>query len=73
MIFSSKKSRYLGVWEIDFKDEEQLKKILLTHGVDKNGMEFFKEIQSATEIVIKDNTIAEVIVHTQNKKKISRG
>lgn len=64
MIFSKKKSRYIAGWEIDFEDPDQLTKILITQGIDKNGFELFSRIQSATELIIRNKQIIEVIQHS---------
>jgi len=65
MIFSKTNSRYIAGWEIDFENPDELKKILLTQGFDKNGFEFFKSVQTATEIEIKNDNIVKVIKHSE--------
>jgi hypothetical protein len=60
MIFNKTYSRYIAGWEIDFDNPDELKKILLTQGIDKNGFEFFKSVQTATEIFINNNSIVKV-------------
>lgn len=60
-----KKSRIIAGWEIDFRDPVQLTKILMTHGVDAYGFEFFRYYQTATELVIEEDKIVEVISHSR--------
>jgi len=64
MIFNKTISRYIAGWEIDFENPDELKKILLTQGIDKYGFEFFKSVQTATEISIKKDSIVKVIKHS---------
>lgn len=66
MIFNKTQSRYIAGWEIDFDNPEELKKILLTQGIDKNGFEFFKSVQTATEIFLKNNSIVKVTKHSDS-------
>jgi hypothetical protein len=72
MIFSKKKSRYIAGWEIDFQNPDEFKKILLTQGIDKKGFEFFKSVQTATEIEIKNDTIVKVIKHSDNETETEK-
>lgn len=68
LLFSKNKySKYIAGSEIDFENSDELKKILLTQGLDKNGFEFFKEVQSATEIIIDNNKIVKVKVHFEDE------
>jgi hypothetical protein len=69
MIFNKTNSRYIAGWEIDFDNPDELKKILLTQGIDKNGFEFFKSVQTATEIFIKNNSIVKVEKHSECDKE----
>lgn len=70
MIFSSKKSRFLAGWEIDFNNPDELKKILLTQGIDKKGFKYFGSVQTATELEIKNNQILKAIQHSAGSKEI---
>ncbi len=69
LLFSknNKYSKYIAGSEIDFENSDELKKILLTQGLDKNGFEFFKEVQSATEIIIDNNKIVKVKLHFEDE------
>lgn len=72
MIFNKTISRYIAGWEIDFENPDELKKILLTQGIDKNGFEFFKSVQTATEISIKGDSIVKVIEYSGTNCKTAR-
>jgi hypothetical protein len=65
----SNESRFLGIGEIDFNDSDQLTRILLIHGVDRNGFKLFSKLQTATELVIKDNRIIQAIQYSDREKK----
>lgn len=56
-------SKYLAGWEIDFNTPGELEKILITHGINKKGFEFFKSIQTATEIFIENDSIVKITKH----------
>jgi len=64
MIFNKTNSRYIAGWEIDYDDSKEFKKILLTQGINESGFEFFKSVQSATEMIIKNDTVVKTITHS---------
>ncbi len=72
MIFNKNKSRFIAGWEIDFENPDELKKILVTQGIDNNGFEFFRRVQTATEIEIKKNQIVKVIQHSEGSREVER-
>lgn len=72
MIFNKSKSRFIAGWEIDFENPDELKKILVTQGIDKKGFEFFRKVQTATEIVIKNKQIVKAIQHSEDSKEVER-
>ena len=65
----NKTKRMIAGWEIDFENPDKLKKTLLTQGIDKAGFDFFKTAQTATEIVIKQETIVKVVQRSLTEKK----
>lgn len=56
-----KEIRYLAGWEVDFHDEDFLRSYLAVHGVNKEGFNFFKEVQSAIELEIEGDTAVRVL------------
>lgn len=68
MILWKSKSKLLAGWEIDFENSDELKKILLTHGVDRNGFNYFSSLQTATELIIRNNRIIKVIQHSEGSQ-----
>lgn len=58
-------SKYLAGWEIDFNNIEELKKILVTQGIDQDGFEYFKHFQTVTELIYDNNLISKTILHSR--------
>lgn len=68
MMFWNSESRFLAGWEIDFDNTEELKKILLTQGVNKDGFHYFSSLQTATELIIRKHRIVNVIQHSEGRQ-----
>lgn len=60
------KIRLIAGWEIDFKNSVELKKILSVQGINKKGFEYFKSVQTATELKIYDDLIIESKKYSDN-------
>lgn len=56
-----KENIYLGGWEVNFQDNEELKNFIIQHKLSKNDFEIFNKIQSGLEIIIGDGKIVEVL------------
>lgn len=69
MIFKEK-IKYLGGWELDFENDEAASAFLLTHGVDKKGFQFFKDIQEAIELRIEGDKISKFYSHSGMWKEL---
>ncbi|WP_409271715.1 hypothetical protein V1499_19195 [Neobacillus sp. SCS-31] len=55
--------KYLAGWEVDFDDEMELSKFLHVQGIDADSFLFFKDVQGAIELRIKDGIIMEAYSH----------
>lgn len=64
MIFNEK-IKYLAGWELNFDNQVEASNYLLTHGVDKKGFKFFKNVQGAIELLIKGNIISKLYKHDE--------
>lgn len=60
------RTRCLGGWEVYWDKKEYVADYLTTHGVDREGFEFFKQIQYALELKISDRMTAAVIQHRRD-------
>lgn len=63
------RSRFLAGSDINYMNKDQLTRILLTHGIDSTGFEFFSDIQAATELIIEGDTIVQAVLHSSNMKE----
>lgn len=70
MIEKKQKIRFLGGWEIYFENMEPTIEFLKTHGVDKEGFMFFKEVQSALEFEIEGNKLIKGYKHHKDIKEL---
>jgi hypothetical protein len=65
-----RKTRYFGGWEVYFENKGNTIDFLTTHGVDLDGFQFFKDVQSALEFEIEGNKLIKGYKHNQNEKKL---
>ena len=61
-------SIYLGGWEVDFKNEEELRNFIIQHRLNKKGFEVFTAIQSGLEIKTENGEILEVLNRLGDEK-----
>lgn len=57
------KSRFIAGDLYDLESPEELKKILLTQGIDKSSYNFFKKERSVTELIIENEKIIQIKRH----------
>lgn len=65
--------RYLAGSEniANYSSQEDIRKVLLTHGINKNGIDFFKKYQSVTKIIIQDNVIKKVSIESEGDERVT--
>ena len=65
--------RYLAGSEniANYSSQDDIKKVLLTHGINKNGIDFFKKYQSVTKIIIQDNVIKKVSIESEGDERVT--
>ncbi|WP_078554468.1 hypothetical protein [Bacillus alkalicellulosilyticus] len=68
---NNKMIKYIGGWEIYFDSKESAIDILLTHGVDVSGFNFFKNVQSALEFEMEGNKLIKGYQHNKDKKVLT--
>lgn len=56
-----KEKIYLGGWEVNFQDNEELRNFIIQHKLSRNDFEIFMKIQSGLEIIVEDGKILEVL------------
>lgn len=61
-------SIYLGGWEVDFKNEEELRNFIIQHRLNKKDFEVFTAIQSGLEISTVNGKITEVLNQLGDEK-----
>jgi hypothetical protein len=59
---------YLGGWEVDFKNEEELRNFIIQHRLNKEDFEVFTAIQSGLEIKTENGKIIEVLNQLGDEK-----
>ncbi|REG81366.1 hypothetical protein [Algoriphagus antarcticus] len=62
------KSIYLGGWEVNFNDEEELRNFIIQHSLTKSGFEVFTGIQSGLEIKTDNGKIIEILNQPGDEK-----
>jgi hypothetical protein len=67
---SSKVTKYLTGWEINFNDKEALTNFLQTQGVSASGFEFFKNVQAALELNMLGDVAIKVYKHDAEERKL---
>ena len=63
-------SIFLGGWEINFTNKDELARFIVTHATDKEGFAFFNSVQSGLELVINHNKIVKVYEHAAGEKDL---
>ena len=61
-------SIYLGGWEVDFNDSEELKNFIIQHRLSKDDFDTFTTIQSGLEIKTENGKITEILNQLGNEK-----
>lgn len=61
---------YFGGWDINFEDQEQLTRFLVTHAVDKRGFKFFNEVQGGISADISNGVIQKIYRHDSFDKEL---
>lgn len=59
-------TRFIGGWDVDFSDPAQTAAFLRLHGVGERGFEFFRTVQTALEIIIREDGTAECYDHCRD-------
>lgn len=61
-------SIYLGGWEVDFNNKEELRDFIIQHRLNKEGFDVFTAIQSGLEIITENGKIVEILNQLGDEK-----